>query len=422
MSHRWALLLGSTILAHPSFCQEYADIPKDIDFPAPATQLEAMRAAGDLDAERNHLWRIFAGLTRPVGPAAQPVFLTWYGVGEVFASSSGPSPVALRGPLQAFSPSLLNGGARSRSSAAPLIIRAHYNLAAYRHIRDNGLENAGRLLATAIPSQASASDGSVPSIPAFPREAIVVKSVWWPVPDDGIVALPVWDPASNPPRTTGNDYLTWSRLVGVSARPGFGAGGAEAQVDFLGRSYPHVRAVGIDALYHLTVDQRMAESFMADPESRKVAGLVLGRPLHANDKVALVALHVATRELTGWVWGTFWWHDRPDQGPYAPPPRPQIAPPWTNYLMSVSFDSELPREADGSPHVAFNPWLEGRFADGGHGGGVVSNCVTCHQRASTPADKPFLVTRGTQAPVSAAPPGKGAVATSFLWSLALQAQ
>ena len=192
-------------------------------------------------------------------------------------------------------------------------------------------------------------------------------------------------------------------------------------MDFVGRSYKHVRAVGVDALYHLTLDRRMAESFMADPESRKLAELVLGRPLHANDRLALVALHVTTRELSEWVWGTFWWHDRPDQGPYAPPRQPQAPQPWRNYLMSVSFDTELPRESDGSPHVAFNPWLEGRFPDGGHGGGVVSNCVTCHQRASTSADKPFLVTRGAPVPVSPAPTEKGVVTTSSLWSLPLQA-
>lgn len=416
-----ALLLGMMILAHPSFSQDYADIAKDVDFPARAAELEAMRSEGNLDAQRNHLWELFGGLTRPVGPAMQPVFLTWYGADEVFAVSSGSSPVAERGPLQSFSFPHPKEAAHSGSSAAPLIVRAHYNLAAYRHIRDNGLEDAGRLLAAANSAERSAGDSGVHSVPDFPRDAIVVKSVWWPVPDDGIVAFPVWDPASNPPRATGNDYLTWSRVVGVSARPGFGADGAEVDVDFVGRSYKRVRAVGIDALYHLTLDQRMAQSFMADPEIRRVAGLVLGRPLHANDRLALVAMHMATRELSQWIWGTFWWHDRPDQGPYAPPRQPHVPKPWRNYLMSVSFDADLPREADGSPHVAFNPWLEGRFPDNGHGGGVVSNCVTCHRRASTPRDKPFLVTRGTEAPVSWAPPQRGVVTTSSLWSLPLQA-
>jgi len=311
---------------------------------------------------------------------------------------------------------------RSQSSAAPLIIRAHYNLAAYTHIRRNGLNDAARLFAIASEGMSETGIGEVNSIPSFPRDSVVIKSVWWPVPADGIVALPVWDPASNPPRKTGNDYLTWSRVVAVSAKPDFGADGASVEVEFLGRTFEHVHAVGIDSLYHVTLDQRTADSLMLDPDARKVAGMVLGRTLRANDRVVLVALHLATRELTDWVWGTFWWHDRPDQGPYAPPSQPEVHQPWRNYLMSVSFDTDLPREPDGGPHIAFNPWLEGRFPDSGQGGGVESNCMTCHRRASTTAENPFLVTRGLESTIRPAIAGRAAVSTSSLWSLPLQAR
>ena len=423
MSKLTALLLGAVVLVQTSFGQDYADIPNDVDFPSPTIELEAMRSAGNLSEQRNHMWRLFSGITRPSGHSTVPVFLTWYGAGEVFAASFDASLPAARSLVQSFSLPSPRKNSRASSGSAPLIVRAHYNRAAYTHIHQNGLQDAARLIAIANSSESTTNNADVDAIPAFPRDAMVVKTVWWPIPDHGVVSLPVWDPASNPPRASGNAYLTWSRMVGVSAGPGFGAGGTKVDVKFLGRSFKQVRAIGVDALYHVTLNRRTAESLMSDPESRRVAGLVLGRPLHANDMLALVALHLATRELTDWVWGTFWWHDQPEHSPFGTPRQPVVLQqPWRNYLMSVSFDTDLPHEPDGSPHVAFNPWLEGRFPDGGHGSGVVSNCMTCHRRASTAADKPFLVTRGSEVVLPTKAADKGVVTTSSLWSLPLQAR
>ncbi len=419
MSKFPAWLLGGVVLTHLSFGQEYADIPSDVDLPAAVTSLDAMRVAGDLNQQRNHLWKVFGGLTRPSADPAIPVFLTWYGAGEVFALPQATTATA-RGLPQAFSLPAMKD--HPQSSAAPLIIRAHYNLAAFAHIRRNRLNDAARLRAIADEDRSETRFGEANAIPSFPRDSVVVKSVWWPVPAEGVVALPVWDPANNPPRKSGNDYLTWSRVVAVSANPDFGASGANVDVEFLGRVFKQVHAVRIDSLYHVSLDQRTANLLMTDPEARKVAGLVLGRPLHAGDSLVLVALHLATRELTDWVWGTFWWHDQPTQGPYAPPSQPDVQQPWRNYLMSVSFDADLPREPDGSPHIAFNPWLEGRFPDGGQGSGLVSNCLTCHRRASMAAESPFTVTRGPRDSPQSTISGAADVTTSSLWSLPLQAR
>ena len=399
-------------MVQASFAQTYVELPKDIEFPSSANKLDVMRRAGNLNEEREHLWTLFSGITRSNGQSTAPIFLTWYGAGEVFAASTEAEALAGHGMLQSLSLPRPKDSPGRNSGSSPLIVRAHYNRAAYAHIRLNRLEDSVRLIA-------GAQSGS---IPAFPRDAIVIKTVWWPVPEHGVVAVPVWDPASNRSRATGNDYLTWTRVVGVSTRPGFGADTTSVDVEFLGRLCRHVHAVGVDALYHVTLDERTAASLMSDPEARRVAGLALGRSLHANDMVVLVALHLATRELEDWVWGTFWWHDRSEKGPFKPPPEPRLPQPWRNYLMSVSFDTTLPLEPDGSPHVAFNPWLEGRIADGGHGNGLVSNCMTCHQRASTAAEYPFLVTRGRDNLQEPAAVRQGAVTTSSLWSLPLQAR
>jgi hypothetical protein len=422
----------------------YTDIATGFDFPASESHLESIRARGDLAAQRAHVWQLLVGLTRPVTGTQTPAFLTWYGTGEVFvrearrrvdpcrgtrALQTGASrdlqSGAPRDLQQAFSIPVPSQEAANPSSAPPRITRGHYNFPAYHHIRDSRLYSSRSL--------AQQTD----SIPAFPRAAVVLKTVWWPVPATGVVALPIWDAANNPPTVAGNDYPTWPRVVGVSSETG---SHDPVDLEFMGKSFKGSRLVRLSAFFHVSMDQPLAASMMSDPEARKLALIALGRPLRAGDSLALVALHVATRELPDWVWGTYWWHDSPDDGPYATLRPTNLAQPWRNYLMDVAFDRDLPREPDGTPHVAYNPWLEARFADSGQGSGVVGNCMSCHERASTAVDQPFAVTRGSDSsPLTSRPPRPPSsevqppgsmselrprgvpVGTSFLWSIPMQA-
>ena len=104
--------------------------------------------------------------------------------------------------------------------------------------------------------------------------------------------------------------------------------------------------------------------------------------------------------------------------------RPYRQLPWPGEEREGAwfFDLSLPREKDGTPHVAFNPWLEARFRDGGHGGGVVSNCMNCHNRASFP-DIAFLpIYRGDPDLQNDPAFAGGRLRTDFLWSVPDQSQ
>eukprot|EP01031_Cornospumella_fuschlensis_P014526 gene14526-17738_t len=111
----------------------------------------------------------------------------------------------------------------------------------------------------------------------------------------------------------------------------------------------------------------------AQAESNRTAIIALGRPIAANDRLALVGINMMTHEQKDWVWAAFWWHDRPEVGPFAADRPSTLRGPWRNYLMQVAFDAEKPRASDGGAHICFNPWLEARFPDHGQGGGTVSN-------------------------------------------------
>jgi hypothetical protein len=383
-------------------------------FPAPEASLEKLKRTADLGGQRRHLWHVLGELTRSHSPSRLPQFLTWSGAKDVFAITSA-APLATRNTLRAFEVEESAAARAAHSSGPPLIVVAHYNEAAARHIRANALQRRATLQSMTVSRKGGKPDTVSREVPAFPRSAIVLKSAWWPVAGDAPVAMPVWDAELHIAAAGGNDYPSWRRMVAVC--PTHGAP-RTVEVQLMGRTR-RLNCVGIDRFYHLRLDTAMVEQLRNEPTARKLGAMVLGRAFRPGDYLALVALHVATRELPDWVWGTFWWHDQAVRGPYAAGRPGDLAEPWPNYLMNVAFDANLPRERDGSPRVVFNPWLEARFADSGHGGGTVSNCISCHRRAAYPAVGPFAVTRGMQQDVRAAG-SIASVKTSSLWSLPLQ--
>jgi hypothetical protein len=90
---------------------------------------------------------------------------------------------------------------------------------------------------------------------------------------------------------------------------------------------------------------------------------------------------------------------------------------WRNYLMSATFDLNLPREPDNTPHITFNPWLEAHFRQG-----IVSNCMNCHNRASYPPLNFLPIYRGDPDLQNDPTYAAGRLRTDFLWSVPFEAQ
>jgi len=395
-----ALAFGSTLLlqgAAPAASARSDNVAAD--------SVESLRLGGNVMAQRRHLWAVFAGLVTD----EEPAFARWQGESGVFsAAAAAKRPGGIQGFLR---PKSIGGD--QRSIGAPVIAYSLYNPAAFAHIRAQGLYRQAVLDRLQL-------TGKTESVPPFPATAIVIKTAWWPVAAEGLTAMPVWDPELNPPNPNGNPYLGWTRIVAVD--PTNNTHGQREDVQFMGRSFTQARRVQLEAFHHVAVDAAMAKQLALDPESNRTAIVALGRPIVVNDQLALIGINMMTREQHDWVWAALWWHDRPEVGPFAAGRPSALRGPWRNYLMQAAFDAETPRATDGGAHICFNPWLEGRFPDGGQGGGTHSNCLSCHQRASYPAT-PFLpVTRG--APNLREDPALAPdrLKTSFLWSLTLHAQ
>jgi hypothetical protein len=403
----------------------YFDIPAGFDFPADKRLLEDYRTQPNLPAQRLHAWNVLAGLTRPTSNNGLRVFETWFSEDETFDRSTAAVAAArTQSPARVFTVPRQFTSLRPRAGAvaatqpgSAVLSFVLYNFAAYNHVRSNRLH---------IPSvlqdlvKNGAPDAKIPqnrTIPPFPAASVVVKTVWWPVAKDKISAMPIWDPATNPEITSGNPKETWSRFVGVDPTRVDVPSGETADITYAGqvKRGSHIVGKGNFHLMELTAD--MAAGINSDGLLAGVAQASFGRQVAAGDFAVLVALHITTKEIDDWVWATYWWHDKPTEGPFAGNRVGALEGVWKNYLTNVAYDLNLPSEPDGSARVVFDPWLEARFKNEGHGGGTVSNCMNCHNRASTGADNFLPIYRGNPDFAGDTAYAPGSLRTDFLWSI-----
>ena len=382
------------------------------------SELDARRDAETLQRQRAHVWKILSSIVPVSGSKQAFLFSEWFNEAEVFAAKDQrigqprvPFPGLPIGSSAAVELRLNHYG------DAPLITFVHYNFSAYQHIRQHQLYREKRLQEIGRVGDNDATFPSMKTIPPLPSSAAATMTGWWPVDAKGLVPMPVWDPDTTDLKAGGNNYTGWKRVVAIGSDDAVAAGQSPALV-FAGRTFPAPRRVRLHDLVHIKVDRSMALRLMADIGSRKAAVLVLGRPLEAGDFLALVGLHIFSAESSTGTWGTFWWHDRPMEGPFAKDRPDDMKGVWRNYLMDTTSDAMLPREPDGSAHICFNPWFEAKFPDGGQGAGVTSNCVSCHSRASYPTINFLPIHRGYPDPLNDSAFAAGRVRTGQLWSVA----
>lgn len=397
-------------------------------FPASETTLAGFLARLDEASMRRHAWSAWASLTA-LSPEGVPVMLTWYQNSEIFGEGVIDNP-------RLFRPYFLVGPPDSYGEGNPPISFNTYNRAYRDHVLQEGYSWRNTLTDLV---------GKADQVVDFPVEAVAVKTVWWPVRHDGLTAFPVWDDEPTRPiewgtgigklveqgyfgavtpeqaadlkghELHGNDWGVFRRVVAIDPTSLL-AEGSTAEVDFFdpqGLDYSvtasrSARVVPLSSFYTVQLnDQELVDHLNAGLMGQMVRRF-WGRPLTQEDALALVAVHITTRETHDWVWATYWWHD----DPVSDQPETLVAP-FDHFRMDVAQSADLPRAEDGDPRITFNPYLEAGFALG-----VQSNCLGCHQLASWTAhgpQSPFPVRRGTLPADD--PTLQGNLKTHFLWSL-----
>jgi hypothetical protein len=443
--------------AVPQVCVSPAPIPAGFDYPQQAGTIEKWVATRDEARARSHGWYLWAALNTP--GSGDPVWRSWCTSTQAFAGNTPtPSPSASAAPIVAEDGTQLVGGMLAGPPTLPMrqrkmlngadpinfpvapqyplpaeVVKRYsktqciqgsgasmslvdgpsfenngdimvagvtYNQAAFDWIRSKGLYQTATL-------QAMLPKGSgTTQIPAMPPQSIVLKPMMWPVPKGGFGALPVWDDQ----KSDGGQYAgyeiqkMWPRAVAVTTTPQ--ALVIPASVTFLHgvtmngaplgpNTYQKPQVVGTDQFYHYRPDistMDACDRAILDAS----AYWAYGRMFQPGDELVLVAMHIITKEQGAWTFQSVWWHDRPDQGPYAAN-RPNIPPsqapgPWRHYLMTSTYG--IPAVPGGKTWpVAYNPYIE-LAAD--HP--IQTNCMNCHHRAAAPNAKSSYLAKGPSNP------------------------
>jgi len=408
-------------------------------YPLTQEQLYAQRDQEDTVAMRRHGWDIWAAITRS-DHQGFPAFLTWYQVNEVFQDAT------LQQPRQ-FRPTFNHPVQKTLGLGDAILSFNTYNQPMFDHIRKHRYQRRDTLKAMV---------GREPKVKNFPDTAIMVKTVWWPVRRDGLTAFPVWDDQPQRPvewgrgiadrvkrgdfpqltaeaqaeltshELHGNDFETFNRLVAIDPSSPLPVGPSPnlpffdlKDLSFSLRTPRPTQRVALNDFFHFTLtDPKQVDDLNTLPDLADLTVRNWGRPLQKGDHLALIAAHVSTRETDDWVWATYWWHDKP--GGVAGSDRlDSVQGLWRHFRMRVAYHGEIPREPDGAPAIAYNPYLEAGFSEGPR-----SNCVSCHQRA-------VLLPSGKMGPVFPLPKGQlqpdddyfqGKLQLDLVWSLGTRTQ
>jgi hypothetical protein len=407
------LLLGCS----PVFAQStdpYQGIPKGHDFPAPQARLLQLRDAQDVEGMRRHVWELWSGLNSPTKKGG-PVWETWYRADDVFAPPR-PQSLRARSLSHKFEPprQFLKKGAAPEAMGQSLFSFVLFNQESQRHVRENQYWNADVLQQLHDQYKKDNTPPDKRVIKPFPAAAVAVKTAWWPVAKDARTPVPVWDYDPKNPIQNGNDWNTWKRFILVDPMRKTIAPDEVGNGTWHGKTQ-QVHVVPLSRFYAVQMTQEEVDAANASFQMGSVARDALGRDLQAGDWAVLVGMHVTTKEIPDWVWATFFWHDHPERGPKAMDRTASVKGVWRNYLMDTSYDVNVPRQDDGSPHIAYNPWLEARFPDG-----PLSNCMACHRRSSWPLDfnSVLPITRGDPPPANDPAFRPDQLRLDFLWSVA----
>lgn len=435
-----SICVAASLLASPSYSQSLptpaaAPIPPGFGWPAASATLVDWSQQQKVALMREHAWKLWAGINQPVAGSKKVVYETWWPVtatlhlrekgaapgmslrqsnaanAALHAAASGDPNCRAGGqqltntPCYGSPPNCPGGcldkdgnvmdGVRYANNGDIMIAGEYYNQEAWQHIQKGKLWQKSSL----NPS------GSYSSIADFPHKAAVLKFQGWPVRGDGLTALPIWDGVPTQAYWNYNGYETWKRAVAIDPRAGPIPPGKTASVTYLYNvgnyqpiTFPDAKVVPISRFYHRRIDK--AEWDSMDPGDQCIlnqsANWAYNRNFQPGDYVITLAMHIITKEMPDWAMQTFWWHDRPDEGPFAEN-RPANLPAgaWRNYLMTTAWNMDTPWEFDGSPYVAMNPYIELAVPELCR---MTTNCQNCHTRAAFPGkskDIPYGATYDT---------------------------
>ena len=363
----------------------------------------------------------FANATVAVGAINNPAPI--YDVGAVPPVMSNPRYKPCLAQVPNTNYYTLKDGVNFQSNGDIMVAVVPYNKAALDNILGTNLFNAANLDSKLPPAATSPST----SIPPMPAGSIVLKVMLWPVNGGGptwtaVTALPIWDWEANKPGSqSDNQYAGyemqnfWRRAVAVSSGPVTTT--EQKRVQFLygvldsngkpmgPNTYNDAQLVGLDRFYskkYTDIDlNALSDCDRAILDAS--AYWTYKRAFQAGDSLALVAMHIITKEQPNWTFQSAWWHPdalacpRSNANRYCGD-RPNSVPGgdtiYKNYMITTTYGTTQHTGGSGNYYsppgtkgpiwpVAYNPYIELAASHP-----ITTNCMNCHHRAAWPPTTP----------------------------------
>lgn len=394
--------------AEKSAAVEGAIVPQPLayaQFPVDSTTILQWVAATDTNSIRQHAWNLWAGLTAMTNQISNgdtlPVYETWLSRYEVYnpgaasekrtlAARGRPADHGFHSPVQFHHPgSSLVAGANTEGNER-VVAGVKYNMASAEHVWTHNYTDSAHLTALndSFPAGTPIADRNI--IP-FPQSAIATKPVYWIINQTGLTVMPYWagaDSSSSPGEPT---PATWTQFVAVD--PTGQQVGQTVQVQQNGKTY-QARVIGLDQFYSFALTQDEVNDIVQADSNQALDPIISNgsidviidgqqsqQPIGVGDFGALVAMHVATKEIGNWTWQTFWWTPDYQNNPLANDQPANVQGPFKNFAMQQAYYMTVPSgPTQGQNQVTFNPYLETGLTPADSG--VVSNCMSCHRMAS----------------------------------------
>jgi hypothetical protein len=407
------LVLFPLVALSDSTAEKALSIPPEYNLPADElTLLRYLDKISYIDM-RKHAWNVWAGITHETN-SGESVFETWYPADNVFASDEQGAGYR-RDFTNHLEPVMQHQFTAPNAAGESMMAHVLYNQPARDHIRENKL-----YLAETYDSLNKQFDKeNLPrwdrSVAQFPRDAVVLKPVWWHVKKGEPTALPVWDGPFMPKDANGiypaMPAEGWPFAVAIIP-PDVKMLKKLGSVKKTNPNQLIREAVPLSDFYYFEITKDMIDHL-----SKEQDGFADVQP---GDYAVMIAMHVTTREIHNWVWATFWWHDKPNMGDLAYDRPDSVKGVFRHFRMNTAFSMDTPGAADKGAHISYNPYIEGKFVNG-----VVSNCASCHNRAASPAlSDDFCgalpITRGSYDFQPTSPERLERVKLEFLWSLLIR--
>lgn len=224
-----------------------------------------------------------------------------------------------------------------------------------------------------------------------------------------------WQPPQHSPGVANERW--WESEIVVVPEPNVTPANRPTMYDRFGQLLP---VVGLGAFHSFKLTKEQADALKGTRDE-----LHLPSQVEEGDYAVLVAMHVATHEISDWTWQTFWWNPRrintaqeltdwgvPDDvaQKFLEPHRGTALLAHFRQAVGYSFvEGVVGNDMVPSPTppaiICSNPYLEGPFGPKNVGGvdrfitdktvlpgadsrvpfGIKSNCVSCHRAAAYPA-------------------------------------